>query len=113
MSRTEARRRLQEADPNLKIVYGRRLPYARRKLRIPKLLSDEEAEWLGLGEMDPIIPPQVILDIEGNWSKWDLQALCHRHNIDSRGDKELLVSRLMWAGVLDEHGTIVKEAGKK
>ena len=112
MSRAEARRRLQEADPNLTIIHGRRLPYAKHKLRVPKLLSSEEAGWLGLEEMEPIIPTQVILHIEGKWSKRDLQSLCNRHNLDSRGDKELLVSRLLWAGVIDEQGNLVKEVAK-
>ena len=105
MSRAEARRRLQEADPNLTIVYGRRYPYAQRKDRIPKLLDDEEAEWLGLEEMFPIIPPPKILEIEGMWSKPDLQDMAWRFGIDPRGaDKQALVELLLWAGVLDEDG---------
>lgn len=113
MSRAEARRRLREADPNLKIVYGRRLPYALGKLRIPKLLSDEEAAWLGKYDMVPIIPPQIILDIEGKWSKDDLRLLAWRAKLDTRGDKETLVSMLLWHGILDEQGNLVKEGGVK
>lgn len=105
MSRAEARRRLQEADPNLTIVYGRRFPYALRKDRVPKLLSPEEAEWLGLEEMFPVIPSDQVLRIEGKWSKPALQTLCWQFGIDSRGmDKQAMVEILLWAGVLDEEG---------
>jgi len=86
-------------------IPGRRYPYAQRKDRIPKLLDDEEAEWLGLEEMFPIIPPPKILEIEGMWSKPDLQDMAWRFGIDPRGaDKQALVELLLWAGVLDEDG---------
>jgi len=117
MSRREARRRLQEADPNLTIVYGRRFPYAKRKDRVPKLLSDEEAEWLGLDMegMFPIIPRPQVLHIEGKWSKIDLQNLCWTYGIDPSGfDKEVLVETLLWAGILDEDGELTgKEPRRK
>jgi len=104
MSRTEARRRLQEADPNLKIVYGRRLPHTLRD-RIPKLLSDEEAKWFGVGEMVPIIVSAENHAIQAKWSKSKLQGLCWDFGIDPRGlAKYALVDILTWANILDRYG---------
>lgn len=114
MSRAEARRRLQKADPNLTIIHGRRYPYAMRGEQVPKLLSAEEARWWGLGEMFPIIPPQFILDIEAKWSKLQLQGMCWTYGIDPRSaDKAALIRLLLWAGVLDEDGNFTGKEPRK
>jgi len=105
MSRLEARRRLQEADPNLTIVHGRPAPYAVHNKRIPKILSREEAEWLGADEMPPIIVAEQNLEIQGKWSKNDLVDLCWSFGIDPRNfTKDVLVDALVWAGILDGEG---------
>jgi len=85
-----------------------------RKERVPKLLSREEAKWLGLGEMFPVIPPPQILAIEAKWSKIQLQDLCWSYGIDPRGgDKAALVGILLWAGVLNEEGDLTAKERRK
>jgi len=113
VSREEARHRLQAADPNLTIVNGRRSPktYTEEKpMRLlPKVLSDVEAEWWGLTFMIPDFPPEEILIIEAKWSKKELQQLAMENNLEPRGDKELLISKLLYVGVLDDEGKLVTD----
>lgn len=75
---------------------------------LPKLLSDEEASWWGLTEMIPDFPSEQILAIESKWSKKDLQRMADENFLDSRGDKEMLVSKLMYVGVLDSEGRYIE-----
>jgi len=102
MSRAEARRRLQEADPNLKIVSGRR---GRKSLEIvPRVLSPEEAGQWGLPEMIPIFPPEEILAIEARWSKKSLQEMAIEYFLDPSGRKDVLISKLIYVGAMDKDG---------
>lgn len=59
--------------------------------------------------MIPDCPPEEILLIEAKWSKKDLQRLAAANMLDTRGDKELLVSKLRYVGLLDEEGELVSE----
>jgi hypothetical protein len=101
--RAEARRRLQEADPNLKIVSGRR---ARHKA-VPYVLSPEEAKQWGLPDMIPIIPREEILAIEANYSKKDLERICNENYLDPRGTKDLMIIRLIAIGAMDQDGNVI------
>lgn len=71
---------------------------------LPKLLSEDEAAWWGLTEMIPDFPPEEILAIEAKWSKKALQEMADEYMLDRRGDKELLIHKLLYVGALDEEG---------
>jgi hypothetical protein len=101
----ELRRRLQEVDPNLKIVSGRRPFKAKEAMEsVPRVLSPEEAQQWGLPEMMPIFASEEILAIEARWSKIDLQSMAVEYHLDSVGDKSLLVRKLLYIGALDKEG---------
>lgn len=106
--RAEARRRLQEADPNLKIVSGRakRIPGS----RVPRVLSPEEAEQWGLPVLLPIFETEEVLAIEALWSKKQLQNIAIEYNLDPRGDKSDLVHLLLYLGILDHEGKRTNKA---
>jgi len=97
--RAEARRRLQEADPGLKIVSGR----VRYKVA-PRVLSPEEAKQWGLPEMIPIFPPEEILAIEAKWPKKTLKEMAIEYFLDPTGGKDLLIEKLVYVGAMDEDG---------
>lgn len=110
MSRQELRRRLHAVDPNLKILYGKRSykSHTEGKLvKLPKILSDVEAEWWGLGLMIPDFPSEEILAIEAKWSKKDLQRMAEENMLETWGDKELLIHKLRYIGVLDKKGEYI------
>lgn len=105
MGRAESRRRLQEADPNLKIVARRRTePKA-----VPRVLSPEEATQWGLPNMIPIFPSEEILAIEALYSKKDLEQLCIDSYLEPRGTKDIMIVKLIYIGVMDEKGNIIPE----
>lgn len=108
MSRQELRRRLHQADPNLKIVSGHRPSAAKERpmQSLPRVLSPEEIEAWGLPEMLPIFPPEQILSIEAKWSKEDLQRMAVDYFLSPEGDKELLVRKLIYVGALDKDGEL-------
>lgn len=108
MSRQEARRRLQEADPNLTIVSGRRRKNAKENSvqSLPRVLSPEEAKAWGLPEMIPLFPPAEVLDIEAKWSKEDLKTLATQYALESSGGKDLLIQKLLYVGAMDESGEL-------
>jgi len=76
---------------------------------LPKLLSEEEASWWGLTEMLPEFPSEEILLIEAKWSKKDLQRMADENYLNPGGDKELLVSKLLYIGVLDSEGGYIEQ----
>jgi len=80
---------------------------------VPKVLSQRESDWLGLPHFDPINVPKEILEIEGKWSKLELQSLAMKHNLDPRGDKRHLVYMLQYHNILDEEGNLVSEKAAK
>jgi hypothetical protein len=94
----ELRRRLKEADPNLKIASGRTYK------SIPRVLSPEEAYQWGLPEMMPIFASDEVLAIESKWSKKKLQEMAVEYFLDTQGDKSLLVEKLLYVGALDQKG---------
>ena len=77
--------------------------------QLPKLLNAEEAMWLGLPVMIPDFPPEEILAIEAKWFKTDLQRLANENLLRPDGDKELLVIKLRYIGVLDKDGKEVPQ----
>lgn len=91
MSRKEAMRRLQAADPGLKIVSGRRSPY---------VLKPDEAQALGRPDLPGRTPPPEILELEGQYSLKQLMIMCEENRLSPEGDKEKLVRRLLKKGVL-------------
>jgi hypothetical protein len=110
MSRQEARRRLQAADPNLKIVSGRRGTTSGGKSMdvVPRVLSPEEAEQWGLPEMIPRFPPEEILAIEALYSKKQLESLCVTHWLEPIGGKDKLIQKLIYVGAMDIEGNLIK-----
>lgn len=103
----ESRRRLQEADPNLTIISGRRSSAPKAVIRaVPRVLSPEEAKQWGLPEMIPIFPAEEIIVVEGRWSKKQLQEIATQHFLEAKGDKQALVEKLMYIGALDSAGTL-------
>jgi len=58
--------------------------------------------------MLPDFPEEEILHIEAKWSKKDLQRMADENYLDPRGDKELLVSKLIYVGVLDSAGRYIE-----
>ena len=54
--------------------------------------------------MIPDFPTEQILAIEAKWSRKDLQRMADEYMLAPRGDKELLVSKLLYVGALDETG---------
>jgi len=119
MSRQEARRRLQAADPNLTIVSGRRRKNAKESSTqslLPRVLSPAEAKAWGLPEMIPLFPSEEVLDIEAKWSKDDLKTLAMQYSLESSGSKALLIQKLLYVGAMDESGELtglpVEETGE-
>jgi hypothetical protein len=105
--RAEARRRLQEADPNLTIVSGRRSSKLRR---VPRVLSPEEAKEWGLPETGARLVPEDTLAIEALYSKKELEDLCLINYLEPKGDKERLVMKLIYVGVMDNEGNLTEKA---
>ena len=104
MSR-ELQRRLHEVDPDLKIVSGRRHKEHKEYMRsVPRVLTPEEQQAWGLPEMIPHFPSSLVLGIEAKWFKKDLQDLAREYFLDPRGDKEMLVEKLLYIGALNEQG---------
>lgn len=93
----ELRRRLQAIDPNLHIVSGRRG-------KLPLIIGPEEEPWWGLGDAPPRIPPDEILAIEATYSLKQLRSMAEGHGIDPKGDKELLVRKLVHFGAIENYG---------
>lgn len=77
---------------------------------LPKLLSDVEAEWWGLPTMLPDFPSEDILYVESKWSKKALQRMARENFLDPGGDKELLISKLMYVGAMDSKGEVAEKA---
>ena len=75
---------------------------------VPRVLSPQEAKQWGLPEMIPIYVPEEILEIEAKWSKTELQNLCSEYFLDWRGDKSLLVRKLVYIGAMDEKGELTE-----
>lgn len=100
----ELRRRLQEVDPNLTIIFKRR-DAARRVRAVPRVLKPEEARQWGLPEMIPVFPPENIITAESKHSKKQLQQMARRYFLDPGGDKQALVEKLMYIGAMDEEGS--------
>jgi hypothetical protein len=73
-----------------------------------RVLTEKEQSAWGLPPMIPEYVAAHILDIEGKWSKPELQGLCGEYFLDSKGDKELLVSKLLYVGVLDKGGNLTE-----
>lgn len=80
---------------------------------LPKLLSDVEAEWWGLPTMLPDFPTEDILFIESKWSKKALQRMAEENFLDPGGDKEMLISKLMYVGALDSEGKVVEKTAEE
>jgi hypothetical protein len=55
--------------------------------------------------MIPIFPPEQIIAIEALWSKKVLQEMAIEYFLEPGGDKEGLVTKLIWVGALDKDGT--------
>lgn len=110
--RQEARRRLQAADPNLKIVSGRRATTSGGKTlqAVPRVLSPTEAKQWGLPEMIPIFPAEEILTIEALYSKKQLEELCIENYLEPVGDKDRLIQKLIYIGVMDIEGRLTEKA---
>lgn len=71
---------------------------------LPRVLTEEECKAWGLPEIIPVFPPQKILDIEAKYFKKELQQMCLEYFLDPRGDKQLLIEKLLYIGAIDETG---------
>ena len=67
-------------------------------------LWPEEAEYWRLPPLLPNYPDEQVLAIEGKWSKKQLQDMAEKNKLRRSGDKDLLVRKLLYTGVLDGDG---------
>lgn len=73
---------------------------------VPRVLSPEEARQWGLPEMIPLFPPHEVIAVEARWSKKQLQEMARQYFLEAKGDKQALVEKLMYVGVLDDRGKL-------
>lgn len=69
----------------------------------PQLWPEEAQYW----RLPPLIPNyriEQVLAIEGKWSKKQLQDMAEKNKLRGSGDKYLLVTKLLYVGVLDGDG---------
>lgn len=67
-----------------------------------KILSLEEEWKIRIPPEEWRIPPPEILEIEGCYYLKELKVMCQQHGLNPVGDKELLIRRLLQAGVLEK-----------
>jgi len=64
-------------------------------------LSPEESEAWQLPRLLPSYEDDQIMEVEAKWSKKDLQDIAEKNRLRRTGDKNLLVRKLLYIGVLN------------
>ena len=75
-------------------------------MEAPPQLSPDEADFWQKRPLLPHYPQEQILAIEGKWSRKELQGMAQKNNLRRSGDKDLLVRKLLYIGVLDSNGEL-------